>query len=91
MGQGTGERGRKYMKKRKKVKYTDEKIGKVKIVSDFLPRPEDLVLKEEAVKVTLMLSKASVDFFKRLAEKEHTHYQKMIRMLLEKYTDHFGQ
>lgn len=79
------------MKKHKKIKYTDEPIGKVKIVTDFLPSPDELVLKEEAVKVTLLLSKSSVDFFKHLAEEKHTHYQKMIRVLLDKYASHFNE
>ncbi len=80
------------MKKRKKIKkYTDESIGKVKIMTDFLPSPEELVMKEESVKVTLLLSKASVDYFKELAEKKHTHYQKMIRVLLDKYASHYDR
>ncbi len=41
----------KFMKKRK-VKYTDNPIGKIKIVDDFLPKPKDLVLKEETKKIT---------------------------------------
>ncbi len=72
-----------------KVKYTNEPLGKIKIVTDFLPSPDELVLKEETVKVTLVLSKASVEFFKDLAEKKHTPYQKMIRILLDKYASHF--
>ena len=48
---------------KKKIKYSDEKIGKVEIVKDFLPKPEDLVFKEDTVKVTLNLSKASIEFF----------------------------
>jgi len=78
------------MKKQKKVKYTNEPIGKIKVVNDFLPSPDELVLKEESVKVTLMLSKSSVDFFKHLAEQKHTQYQKMIRVLLDKYASHFN-
>jgi hypothetical protein len=38
-------------------------MGKLRIVDDFLPSPEDLVFKEENVKVTITLSKSSVDFF----------------------------
>lgn len=34
------------MKKKKKVKYTDQPIGKIKIVDDFLPKPKELVLKK---------------------------------------------
>lgn len=81
-----GERGRESMKK--KIKYTDEPIGKVKIVNDFLPSPEELALKDETVKVTIALSKTSVDFFKNEARKYNTQYQKMIRRLLDEYTAH---
>lgn len=71
-----------------KIKYTDETIGKVKIVSDFLPSPEELALKDETVKVTIALSKTSIDFFKKEAKKYDTQYQKMIRRLLDEYTAH---
>ncbi len=63
-------------------------MGKVRIVSDFLPSPKDLVLKDETVKVTISLSKASVDFFKEEARKHKTQYQKMIRRLLDEYAAH---
>jgi predicted DNA binding CopG/RHH family protein len=63
-------------------------MGKVRVVADFLPSPEELVLKDETVKVTISLSKASVDFFKEEAKKHHTQYQKMIRRLLDEYTAH---
>lgn len=69
-----------------KTKYTDETIGPLKVVPDFLPAPEELVFKEDTVKVTIALSKESVDFFKDEAEKHHTQYQKMIRRLLDAYT-----
>jgi hypothetical protein len=39
-------------------------MGKVKVVPDFLPSPEELVLKDETVKVTIALSKTSVEFLK---------------------------
>ncbi len=70
---------------KKKIEYTDEPMGEVKIVKDFLPPPDQLVFKEETVKVTLFLSKASVDFFKSEAQKHHTKYQRMIRNLLDQY------
>jgi hypothetical protein len=69
-----------------KIKYTDEPMGPLKVVSDFLPAPEELVFKEDTVKVTIALSKESVEFFKHEAEKHHTQYQKMIRRLLDAYT-----
>jgi len=73
---------------KQKIKYTDEPMGEVKIVSDFLPSPEELVLKDETVKVTIALSKVSVDFFKKEAKKHNTQYQKMIRRLLDEYAAH---
>jgi predicted DNA binding CopG/RHH family protein len=79
-----GGKAKRYMKK--KIKYTDEPMGKVKVVSDFLPSPEELVLKDETVKVTIALSKASIEFFKYEAKKHNTQYQKMIRRLLDEYT-----
>jgi predicted DNA binding CopG/RHH family protein len=81
-----GEKERKYMKK--KIKYTNEPIGKVRVLKDFLPSPEELVLKNETVKVTISLSKISIDFFKKEAKKHNTQYQKMIRRLLDEYTAH---
>ena len=71
-----------------KIKYTDEPVGKVKVISDFLPSPEELALKDETVKVTIALSKSSVEFFKNEAKKYNTQYQKMIRRLLDEYTVH---
>lgn len=70
---------------KKKTRYTDEPLGELKVVEDFLPPPEALAFKEESIKVTLSLSRSSVDFFKREAHKHHTPYQKMIRRLLDHY------
>lgn len=78
-----GGRERRFMKK--KIAYTNEPMGKVKIVHDFLPSPEELALKEETVKITISLSRASVEFFKNEAKKYNTQYQKMIRRLLDEY------
>ncbi len=57
-----------------KIKYTDESMGKPRVIKDFLPSPEELAFKEETVKVTISLSKASVDFFKKEAKRHHTEY-----------------
>ncbi len=76
------------MKKRKID--TDKPIGKMKRIEDFLPLPEDLVLPERSIKVTINLSESSVDFFKRLAKKHHTKYQKLIRKLLDKYAHRYS-
>ena len=69
----------------KKTKYGNGPIEEVKIVRDFLPPPEELAFTEEQVKVTIGLSKSSIDFFKEEARKHHTQYQRMIRRLLDLY------
>ncbi len=43
---------------KKKIKYTDEPMGKLKVIKDFLPQPGQLVVKEENVKVTIALKKS---------------------------------
>jgi predicted DNA binding CopG/RHH family protein len=68
-----------------KITYTDEPMGKVRIITDVLPSPAQLAFKEEKVKVTISLSKASLDFFKEQAGLHKTAYQKMIRNLLDTY------
>ena len=68
-----------------KIKYTNEPMGRLKVVDDFLPKPDELVFKEDNVKITMALSKASVDFFKTEAKKHHTSYQVMIRRLVDLY------
>lgn len=73
------------------IRYTDERLGRLKIVPDFLPRPEHLVFREEGVKVTIALSKRSVEFFKDEARRHNTQYQRMIRRLLDAYVEHHSQ
>lgn len=69
-----------------KIKYTDEPIGETKVIPDFLPSPDELAYCDDTVKVTISLSRASVEFFKREAKKRDTQYQKMIRKLLDAYS-----
>jgi predicted DNA binding CopG/RHH family protein len=76
---------------KKRIVYTDEPLGKVKVITDFLPSPEELALKDETVKITIALSKSSVEFFKQEAKKHNTQYQKMIRRLLDEYAAHQEQ
>jgi predicted DNA binding CopG/RHH family protein len=83
--QDIGEKEKRFMNKT--IKYTDEPIGDIKIIEDFLPSPKDLIFKEENVKITISLTKESIDFFKVEAKKHHTQYQKMIRNLLDIYAN----
>ena len=73
-----------------KIFYTDEPIGDVEVVADFLPSPAELAFREDGVKVTLSLSKSSVAFFKSEASKHQTQYQRMIRRLLDSYVEAQG-
>ena len=73
-----------------RIKYTDEPIGRVRVVPDFLPPPEELVFREEAVTVTIALSRRSVEFFKAEARRHNIQYQKMIRRLLDRYAERYA-
>jgi hypothetical protein len=74
-----------------KIKYTSEPIGEYRVVPDFLPPPDQLAFRDEGVKVTIALSKRSVDFFKSHAARNQTQYQRMIRQLLDAYVDAYAQ
>ena len=71
---------------KRKINYTDEPLGNLRVVKDFLPPPDQLALSEDTVKITIALSKSSVDFFKQAAAKHGSQYQRMIRNLLDYYT-----
>jgi hypothetical protein len=75
----------------KPIDYTDEPLGELEIVADFLPSPDDLVLKQQQTKVTISLSTESVEFFKAAAKRHNTPYQKLIRQLLDEYVAHEKQ
>ena len=82
----TGERKNRFVSK--PIQYTDESIGNLKFVADFLPPPEQLVPKDHLKKVTIALSAESIAFFKAEAKRRRTPYQKMIRQLLNQYVAH---
>ena len=73
------------------VEYTDNPelpdIEQLKVVDkDFLPSPEELVLREpESEKITIFLDKETVIFFRDKAQELNASYQKMIRNLLREY------
>jgi len=70
-----------------KIRYTDEQLGDLTVIPDFLPSPEELAFREESVKVTISLSRKSIVFFKSEAVKHRTQYQRMIRQLIDAYVD----
>ena len=66
-------------------------MDNVKVIPDFLPSPDQLAFKQETVKVTITLSKNSVEYFKNIASRHNTQYQKMIRGLLDEYVNRHKQ
>jgi hypothetical protein len=70
------------------VRYTDDHGEMDNIgprVADTLPPPGQLVIPDDGVKVTLTLSRQSVDFFQQAARKNRVPYQRMIRSLVDEY------
>jgi len=80
--QAIGEKAKQSMKS--KIKYTNEPI-EGHAINDFLPAPENLILKEKKTKVTLALTEKSLSFFKKAAKEHGASYQAMIRNLLDFY------
>jgi len=80
---------------KKKNGYSDaptdiaETIKEAKVIDDFLPPPEELILRDDTVKVTISLTKKSVDFFKESADKQGVPYQTMIRKVLDLYSQQY--
>lgn len=68
----------------------DFPIGKLRRIQDVLPPPEKLVIPEDTIKVTLLLGKSSVQFFKQQAAQHQTKYQKMIRALIDQYAERYS-
>ena len=90
----TGEKVEKNMRKKKPAyKSAPADLADVimssEIIDDFLPAPELLVKKEESVKITISLSKSSVDFFKEKAKKTGVPYQTMIKTVIDMYSSHY--
>lgn len=77
----------------KKIKYTEapqelkDAIQQSEIINDFLPKPDELMYKEDNIKITLELSRRSVCLFKRYAGKKGFKYQRMIRNLVDRYAE----
>lgn len=74
--------------------YTDD-LGEMdgigdRPLPDFLPPPDQLLRREDTVKVTLALSRSSVEFFKRHAQGQGVPYQRMIRALIDAYAKRHG-
>lgn len=59
----------------------------MRLIEDFLPSPEELIMKEPTKKITITLDSSSVDFFKKEADRLNSSYQRMMRNLLTEYAN----
>ncbi len=75
---------------KKKISQQDMPVGGLTRVKDFLPAPEHLAVPAEKIKVTLVLKRTSVDFFKKMARQHRTKYQRMLRDLIDRYAQHYA-
>jgi hypothetical protein len=51
---------------KKKIKYSNEKLGKVEVIKDFLPKLEDLIFKLDTAKVPSNLNKLKAYLYYKL-------------------------
>ncbi|MCW7460397.1 CopG family transcriptional regulator [Leptospira bandrabouensis] len=81
---------------KKKTNYTktpnniSKAINSSLVMEDFLPPPDKLIVKEDNSKVTILLSKKSISFFKDQSKKSGVPYQSMIKKVLDLYADKFA-
>lgn len=74
-----------------KIKYTNAPAAVARAlehgvpIKDFLPSPEELILKQEKEKITIALDKRSVDLFRYYAKKHNAKYQTMINDVVGAY------
>ncbi len=88
-----GVKGEEYMNNQINYESAPDEISKAITASteiaDFLPPPELLIPKEETTKITIALSKKSIDFLKDVSKKINVPYQQMIKKILDTYTEHY--
>lgn len=78
------------MKKKTSKRKSDEPIGNLKKISDFLPPPDKLIASEDKRKITLVLDDATVESFKAMASENGIKYQRMMREVLKGYAKKYG-
>ena len=76
--------------KKSKTKSSDEPIGDLNRITDFLPPPQELLPQEEVIKITLTVDIDTIEIFKEMAGKHGTKYQRMMREVLKGYAKKYG-
>lgn len=79
------------MKKRRRYTEGPESLKTAKVIEDIFPSPEDLLLEDETIRISINLTKSTVESFKRFANEHDTKYQRVIRRLLDEFAaQHFS-
>jgi predicted DNA binding CopG/RHH family protein len=81
------------MKKKTKLsrsKRSDEPIGDLHRIVDFLPPPKELLPQEKVTKITLTVDVDTIEAFKEMADECGTKYQRMMREALKGYAKKYG-
>jgi len=61
----------------KPIQYSNESLGDIEFILDFIPSPEKLALMKQNTNVTISLTSESVEYFKEAAKKHHMQYQQI--------------
>jgi hypothetical protein len=72
---------------KRKYRYDEDRpSNKARIIKDFLPPPEEIVLPTpENTKITITIDLPSLEFFKSQAKRLRGKYQRMMREVLRRY------
>lgn len=78
-----------------KVTYTNAPADVARSLSDaspmedFLPSPDELVLKSEKERITIAIDRHSLELFRSYAKEHNAKYQTIINGVLGSYADKF--
>src|SRR3989338_7266847 len=72
---------------KKSIRDQNMPVGKLKRIQDDLPSPGELARSIQSIRITIVLNKSSVDYFKKQARRYHTKYQRMMREVLDRYVN----
>lgn len=72
------------------MKDANEPYGELTPIPDFLPAPEQLLPREETIKITVALDAKTLKFFKSYAKSSGLKYQRIIREVLKLYARRYG-
>lgn len=74
-----------------KITYTDENLEFGEIVEDFLPHPNELILKQKKVKIFMELTEENILFLQREATKKNISDQGLIELIINEYINNHIQ